>query len=337
MCAFRFGDGFDKYSAVSQLARNWTDTTANFTLVTGRFGGLAVSMVGQFLQHSFGADISTLIVGFSYKRTATGTGSPIYIFKDGTTNQCGFYQKPDGRIEFRRGTLTALGVTTFVLPVNVWVHFESKVTIDNTVGSFELRINGVVVLLVTGVDTSSTANNFANSIVVGPTTGVGDFQIYDDFYILDTTGIGPLNDFLGEVRVKTQFPSAAGVTTDFGVVGAASNFDAVNDVASGDDTKYVTAGNVGNRDTYEISDVAASDTIKTVQICHLARKTDAGVATLKPVIISGATTDVPALGVGLSETYNYIRTVTSLDPNTGLPWTAADFNAVKIGQEFAIV
>lgn len=345
--AFLFGESFNNFAAATtaQLQRAFTSINAFTTtaFIAGRFSGNALDLrgaTGSLLFTSLGGAKTTLIQGVAYKRTAPFFAGRIFAFRDGAIIHVDITMGTDGRISAFRGA-TLLGTTAFSLPVGVWVGLQAKVFISDTVGTVEIRLNGspTPILLLTGIDTRNGGNASVDAAVLGPSTS-GESGAYDDYWICDDTIVdaaNPLNDFLGDLTWKSQYPTAPGVTTDFGVVGAASNFDAVNDAIPTDDAKYVFADTVAKRDTYECSDLPLTDTIKLVNLSYLARKTDAGAATLKPVVISGATTDVPATGKPVLDSYTYIKQHKPLDPNTGLPWAPVDFNAAKFGEEFAVV
>lgn len=334
MCAYRFGDSFDKYGLIAEVGRGGYSQftpSGNTLLVAGRFGGQGLSLSAPVLVFSLGADLGTIIVGFALKRTVQTTIQGIIAnFIDVTTSQITVESKSDGRIEVKRGA-TVLGVTTFSLPFNVWVPLEMKVVFSNT-GSVEIRVDTTVILNLPNVDTTSTANNTASTITFGPVAGNGNTWIYDDLRILDTTG-PQNNNFLGDVRFKAQFPTGAGAHTEFGVVGAASNFDAVNDPAPGDDTKYVFSSTPNQIDTYPVSDVLTTDTILAVQRSYLVRKTDAGPRLIKPVTRIGGVDYVDATGLIVLDTFLYARSVEELSPATGLPYTANEFNGAEYGEK----
>jgi hypothetical protein len=345
--AFIYGQSFNNFAAatVAQLAREFTviSTFTTLAFIAGRFTGNALDArgsTGSALVTALGGNKPTVIVGLAYRRTSPFNLGRIFALVDGAIFHFELRMESSGQITARRGASgTILGTTAFALPIGVWCHIEAKVFISDTVGTVEVRVNGITVLLLTAQDTRNGGNASCDQVYLGPSSSA-ESGAYDDYHICDDTIVeaaNPLNDFLGEVKWKSLYPSAAGPNTDFSVVGAASNFDAVNDAIPTDDTKYVAADTVLKRDTYEIADINAGDTVKVVSLKHLARKTDAGLATLKPVIISGGTTDIPATGKIVLDTYSYFATNKALDPDTGLPWTAAAVNAMKAGQEFAIV
>ena len=115
-----------------------------------------------------------------------------------------------GAISVFRGsqTGTLLGTTaTPVITASAWHHIEVKVTINDTTGSVEVRVNGVTKLSLTGVDTCASANvayaqiGFANNVSAGQYQRAFDMK---DLVVWDTTG-SQNNDFLGSVSVFNLF------------------------------------------------------------------------------------------------------------------------------------
>src|SRR4029077_1029352 len=111
----------------------------------------------------------------------------------------------------RNGTTLATGATSLLN--STWYYIEWKLTVDNTAGVSEVRINGDVEINFSG-DTQATVLSsirqfqFEGEYDVFSDTG-SVFSI-DDIYVVDTTGSAPNNSFLGDVRVECLFPSGNG-------------------------------------------------------------------------------------------------------------------------------
>jgi hypothetical protein len=135
------------------------------------------------------------------------------------------------------------------------------------------------------------------------------------------------NDYLGNVRVNTQFTVGAGDLTQFGVVGAANNWDAVNEFVL-TDAEYTWTQTVGNEDLYAMDPIITAANIFGMQITGAWRQDDAtqmkGHSLIKThgTIYEGADNE-------LAQSYRYYRDVYELNPNTGVGWTAAELNAVQ--------
>lgn len=151
---------------------------------------------------------------------SVSTDSQNIIFSDGgNTPQLTFRIATTGAIEVYRGAErsgTLLGTSTVCLTANAWHHIEWKILASQTVGTVEIRVNGAVVLSLTGQDTCATANVSFDQMAVGcnrssssgGTTGTEAAASYwKDFVVWDAAG-SINNDFFGPCLVKACRPDA---------------------------------------------------------------------------------------------------------------------------------
>jgi hypothetical protein len=92
---------------------------------------------------------------------------------------------------------------------------------------------------------------------------------------------------------------------------------------------------VGDDDVFNMEPlVSAATTIYGVAVKAVVSKSDAGARTVNLNIVSGATTSSgSAPAQSLSGTPSFRATYFPTNPDTGLPWTAADVTASKAGYE----
>lgn len=339
--ALLFCDSFDHYGSAEQLLK-WTGTLGN--LATGpsasavRSGsqGYRVSAQtgGQSVYKALGANYTTLICGFAVK-TNVLDGSTMFGFYDGGTNQIDLLMGTNLAIR-RNGTTLATGAT--VLSTGVFYYVELKVTFDNSAGSYELRINGVTELSASGIDTTGSANNFANRIALLNSANSTTAHDFDDLYLCDTTGSAPNNTFLGDVRVEALFPNGNGNSSQFtGSDGdQIDNYLLVDDTTAPDeDSTYVADGTVTDKDTYAFTDpTPTTGTIFGVQLTHYSRKTDAGTRSLRSLArLSGTETDNGA-DQPLSTSYAFYTDMRETKPGGGA-WSVSDVASAEFGMKVA--
>lgn len=249
--ALLFIDSFDHYSS-AQAGRKWTEVHSSITINTTngrRSTGSMRSDTGstRYARKTLGTNAATLVVGFAIKITGGITGAG-YIFGmgDAGADQMTLFVNSDATLSIRRSTTN---VATSVATLNIsgaYQYIEFKVVHSNT-GSYEVRLNGTNILSASGVDTTNTANNFANQISFfqRPNTTLGGLSPgsnidIDDVYVCDGTGSAN-NDFLGDVRVDCFFPNGNGNSSQF--VGSDSNstdnYLLVDETPANDDTDYV--------------------------------------------------------------------------------------------------
>lgn len=345
--ALLFMDSFDHYST-AQIGRKWTEASSNITINTtnGRRSSGSIrnsTSTTQAAKKSLGTNAATIIVGFALKITG-GVSQAGYIFGfgDAGTDQMTLFVNLDATISIRRSTTN---VATSVATLNVsgaYQYIEIKVE-HGAAGSYEVRLNGANILSASGVDTTNTANNYANQIIlfgrVGSTLGgmaAGSSSDIDDLYVCDGTGSAN-NDFLGDVRVDCYMPSGNGNSSQ--LVGSdgnsTDNYLLVDETPANDDTDYVESANINDKDTYQFANMAHTPTaINGVQINMQAVKSDAGFRSIQSVIRSnGADTDGTAKPIG-SGYVNYMQ-IAEVDPDTSAAWTQSGFNAAEFGMKVA--
>ena len=161
----------------------------------------------------------------------------------------------------------------------------------------------------------------------------GPNALFDDVYICDGTGSAPYNTFLGEIRVHSLSPTAAGSSTQW-TPDTGSNYARVNEVPYSA-ANYVQSGTSGQRDTYTMADLPVSpETVLAVQNNIVAKRTDAAAISIKPVIKSGATLSYGS-STSLTTYDSTLSDIRVADPNTSTAWTASGVNALEGGFEVA--
>ena len=342
--AVLFMDGYDYYNTVSQRYEVVSLSNAGLSISNdGRFGANAIGIRGDSyastgVQKILASNYQTLIVGVAFYLYSTTDAFDLLALMDGTSAQVNIGLSSGTRkLEVRRGggpgTGTLLGTGSTTLMLNTWYYIEAKVKIDPSTGTVEVRLNGnsgSPEISLTGQNTRNTANSYANRLQLGYTVFGGSFprMLWDDVYVCDTTG-SPTNDFLGDVRIETKYPSGAGNSAQF-TPSAGSNYQCVDETPPNDDTDYVEDGTVGHKDTYAYQDLTATaGTVYAVQICPRARKTDAGLRSIQSIArLSG--TEVNSADDVLASSYQYFWDLRETKPGGGA-WTITDFNNAEFG------
>jgi hypothetical protein len=353
--ALLFFDGFEGIDAGDVELRYGVPISGGGTaaIAASGAGSNPPSPNGRYLQQStfsglavrknLSSPISEIVIGTRIRFLATS------FAPSGPANEFGFWElrdfdggadsiqltfslTPDLALRVRRGSLTGtiLGTTTSGIVANpkAWNFVEAKVVIDNS-GSVEIRLNGITVLTLTGVDTQQTANNTVDAfrLIAGASSHVTGF---DDLYLLDTSGSAPYNDFLGNVYSLEMLPSAAGDSTQW-TPNAGANWDRVDDATEDGDTTYVSDSTAGDTDLYNLTNPSSSATIiRAVKVITTARKADAGAQNLELLVKSGTTTDASA-PKAITDSYAEYNETWLQNPDTSADWTIADLNALQSG------
>lgn len=328
-------DGFDTYGTVTAsgntLAQRYS--TSAVTLVTGRFGGLAVNTSNG--NSTIGANIpagSTFAMGFAHRANslpASGTPAGIVFFQTSATVQACMTVGSDGSLTIGRQDTTTNALATSaagVIIVGVWNFIEIELVIHDTTGSFKVWVNGAQVISVTNVDTKGQASATADNFRFFPSSNVSG-QDLDDLYICSTASR------LGECRVETIRPNADTAQKDWTPSTGTNNSALVDETTSNGDTDYVSSSTVGHIDLYDMSDLSAVPaTVLAVQTVVTAKKDDVGTREIRSKVKSGATTGNGATKT-LAGSHATYRDIFVNNPATSAPFTGAEVQSVQVGIE----
>lgn len=235
----------------------------------------------------------------------------------------------DGSIAIYKTGNVLLAQSGPILTANTWYHIEFKYNIDDTIGYCEVRVNGETVAQINNADLG--------------TTPAGIFQIYnywdsnidirvDDVIAWDTTG--PVNnDFIGQARVLTVFPASDTPVADFVVTGAASGYQAIDEVPPDDDTSYIEGVNAG--DISEFGMPALPPEVVSIVglfIPSRSKLSAAGAATLQISMVSNGQV-APGVDRGLGVGWTYYTDKFETNPDGGGAWSKSAFEAALIRLE----
>lgn len=234
---------------------------------------------------------------------------------------------------------TILGTSGVCITARGYQHIEAFAVVDGAAGSIEVRVNGVTVLNLTGVNTQNPdaqagviAQVMANGCPGGAIIGLPSYVEADDLFVWEQTG--PYNDdFIGDMKVYTRFPDGDTAIEEWAPAVGTDTFDNLNKVPPQDDVYFITAEAPGVVSIVEIEDVpTAIVRIAGVQSLARAVKTDAGNAKIVLGVHSGSDFDEGA-EQALSMAPSYYSSIFEVDPGTGVPWTPAGFNAATASIE----
>lgn len=298
--ALLFCDSFDHYSN-AQLTRKWPAAAGSFigsvgpSSSYGRNGTSGVRVFANaandsYLRRSFAANMTTVIMGAGVKMV-TGGGILFAVLDNGTL-QCELRTQSDGSLKVtRNGTLLGSVSAPGLLDASTFRSVQWKVTISDTVGVAEVKVDNITVITLTSQDTKNTANAYITQYQLGEVYTAGTYDHYiDDFWIVDTTG-GVNDTYLGDQRVQCCFPAAEGDQADYTPSTGTNNAALVDETPANDDTDYVESSTVGNIDLYTITvspSIPTAATVAGVQVCTTDKKTDSGTRTARHKIRYGA-------------------------------------------------
>lgn len=348
-----FIEGFDHYTSLTYLQQKWDYWTTysgplsvTINVAYGRHGqGLRITGNSENDSIYFCKNVSpqqTMIAGCArwfttfIEKSTTGHVNKIE-FRDvaGGASQVTITIEENGSVAARLGQETGAVIAQSAIGVvhtSSWNYMEAKVKADNAAGTVTVKVNGVQVINVAGVDTQVSANALIDQVAFGVQCGETSTGTYiDDIYICDDQG-AVNNDLLGDVRIDTLYPDGAGNSADW-TPSAGANWQCVDEAPPNEDTDYVEEGTTTDHDTYTCDDTAVvAGTVYGVQQVLTARKDDAGSRGIKGMIRSGGADYAPGITHALSDSYYPFMSIFELDPDTAALWTLAGINAAEFGQ-----
>lgn len=314
-----------RYGAALSTDEGWDSgaSTINYTATGGPFNERYST--ANTLTRTLGVNAGTLTVGRWIRRTTVGTNA-WWEFRDSGSVQCSFAWDASNHFLARNGSAGTIHQTsTYVLPVDTWVFAEVEVVFGNT-GSMKMWIDGTQIINATGVDTTTTANNFANQW----RSATGNSAIHEGaLYIIDATGGAPTNTRLGPITAFLKPPSADGSATQY-TPSTGSRFQCVDETPTpNDDTDYISDNTAGHKNSVALTaNPGGIGTIFGVMHYFRERRDDAGPHTVRAGFRIGGTDYMEATETSpatyLSHTY-----ARGLSPATGVAWTGAELNGAE--------
>lgn len=307
-------------------------------------GGTSSSQSNPLFRRVFGLSKSTIGIGYAIYLVNLPSANPsntsglvlLQLRNNGNTVQLTVGVTTTGQIEIRSGTASGTILYTTPSPVIVasaYQHFECRAFASATVGTVEIRINGVTVVNLTDVNTKPAAEEYAQMAVYNASNST-NLQI-DDLFAWDDTGTTN-NDFLGDRRVRTIYPDADTVIADWTPTGAATGYQCINQTAPDDETTYIAAAPLTGdplvplHSIFGLEDVMSGiGAIAAVQTYVRMRKIEAGDTNVQVSMVSSGDESNGA-DRPITEIYTYWMDVHETNPNTGTPWSESSLNAAQL-------
>lgn len=282
-----------------------------------------VIMGGRTSWHNSAAPSTTFQGSLMSMRDVDGAYQICLIVVDG---QIRLYR---GHPNINGGVIADSGGRTLQPWRSYYVEFRALVA--DTGGAAQVWVDEVEWISFTG-DTQQTSQPGVTSVGWGG----GNHWRWDDPYVLDTTGTVN-NSRLGDVACAGLVVTGAGDAAQFTPVGAASNWDCVDEVPPDDATTYTHSSTLDQRDLHALEDMPQELTdVKAVVLAAKAQKSDAGAAAISLGVKydsnGDGTPDTESWGpdAPLSVGWAYYRRVFDVHPD-GTGWTRPKVNALQVG------
>jgi len=334
------------------MFEGWDSSPQNYYYIYGNSGwvtmpsriwnGGASNPSGVF------ASASTVTMYYPVTTSATTFYGRMCIYGGGMTNQWHYFFLRDhanaadqcyiaaqnnsttGVIKVYRGGGTEVATSTanLVINPNGWNVIDFKLKISATVGEATVWLNSVQVINATGLNTKGSSG--ASIDRMGISSSSNDC-FFDEVYLLDDQGSAPFNYRLTDPKIVAINANAAGDSSQFSCNSVGNNIYAAS--LHDDDSYYNYSSTVGQIDLYNLGNVeAAATAIYGVMPQVNVRKDDVPARTARLKVKSGATTDNGG-DLVLTTSYQMLRKMYQVDPNTSAQWTPAAVNALQVGVE----
>jgi len=268
-------------------------------------------------------------VGFAFRQWKTvlqNTSWSIQLNNVGGAAQVSITTDSSGRLLVKTGTGrtgTIIGTSALnTIVTNAWQHIECRFTADVSTGSFEVRVEGVTVLNITGVNTGAGPYAQLDFTHTGNTTGSGNFY-FKDMVIWDGSG-GWGNTFVGSVQVFDLKPTAD-VSTGWSRTTGTTDWQ-ILDNSPPVDTDYIFAPedpSIPAPSITEFTNLPEDVTsVRALMMVGRMRKSDGGDAQVQMSLLSNGDADNGS-DRPVTTAFTYWWDISHLDPDTASTWTPA--------------
>ena len=339
--ALVFMDGFETYGTNELLMKDGLYAEAEGSL------GMTRVPTGTFSYHvDIGTPLRFVLPG---DRQTAGAGyaawfdtlpvssagrAVIFDFRDhNNVSQVYLNVITTGAIEAVRDGVQ-IGLSNPAITAGAWQHLEARVKVANSGGEVEVRVNGVTVLSLSGIDTQAASSALAScgQIAMFSPVAVSAHSWYvDDFFVWDTTGSFN-NGFLGDRRVVTDVANADTTIADWVKSSGVLGYNLINEKPPDDNATYISASSsaVGAKSAFVFGNVSSEvSSIAATQVVVRSIKDEAGPCSVQASILTAINEALGAVKA-ITSVWTFRWDIFEANPDTGAPWTVTELNATKI-------
>jgi hypothetical protein len=329
-------DGFEGYGTTGALDTKLSQR--GYGVYGGAYAGVGVGRLSGFSYHNTAnstvtgfwtpplTEDPTLIFGAAFMWDAT-TYTQIISFYDNSQQGVNIRLSASSpsTIVVKVGGSVVDTFTDFTFLMNVWYYIEMKVVCHPTNGSIEVRLNGTTIVSIADINTQAGIDAFHNIVRFDMTP----HSWTDDFYICDGSGTA-CNDFQGICSIIGLFPDADTETNQWTPSTGITHYNLVNE--NPPDTAGYVLGNVqAQEDLYSYPSIIRTDPILGIQISSMVMLNSGTSVIIEAPIVSNDIVDLGPKSVYSSSSYQELRHISEVDPNTGEPWTIEGLAAAQFG------
>ena len=242
-------DGFESTAFTTTFQRRYGVGLIP-TFVTGRKGAGSAFEYASTTATTLALQLNrtagpTIIVSMGFRFSDVQTTDFITLRIGGSEQIRLQFERVDaasGRFIVSRGG-TDLG-TSDVIPSDTWYFLEWLVTISDSAGRTEIRLDQVLFFEIDGVDTKLQISSAIDEVRIGLQCAASGTWQLDDLYVVGSAD--PAEDFLGDISVSGVTPLGDGATLDWDAQPGPVHVEQVDEDSSDDDATYIDAVPLGD-------------------------------------------------------------------------------------------
>jgi len=322
----------------------WAEVTDNASLGEDPDPNITGSVLHFGAAHArFVLPATTTTVGIATRiwldniPNSNGARPAFHQFRDVSNNVVLLvFVSPTGSIQVYRdadgvtGAATLIGQTAGpVMVAQSWRHVETKAFRSTTVGTVEVRVEGVTVLSLTNVNTG--AADYAQVAIGNTYSLVSTGTIHDQKDVIFWNGSGSENNtFIGPCGVY-WCPPDADVSSGWSRTSGSTDWQLVNE-SPPNDSGYIYAGNpppspsIMNVVDLPPEIVAIRGIISVVR----SEKSDGGDGNEQNSLSPNGTDWDDGADNPISTAFSYYFDVSEVSPDTTAPWTPVEFSTLQL-------
>lgn len=348
--ALRYHDSYDHYATADMAKKGYAFVSGTVPPAVssgnGRNGTASLRINPTFTGPNnvtvapSGISGATAIVGVGFRIDGSLPGGLVGIVAvlDGGTVHGVLAVNATGNLVYYRGEASAtLGTSTSTITGSTYYFVELKVLLSDTVGTVDVRVDGVSYLSLTSQDTIQSGSATWRGVRLGQNRSdwaSNYISDYDDLYICDGSGASHTT-FLGDYRSFVRLPSTGNGTHAEWAPSTGTDHGALVDAATPNITDYVSSSTAGHRDTFNYAALGVSGTVGAVTQPVYAKADAAGIRQLVAICVIGGTTYTHATAQTLGSDWLYYRFTWLVSPATAAAWTVAEIDGAEFGVKIA--